>query len=643
MSSTPPPPDGASVTSLVDRLPPVRRARQLATMSMSEHVIGQRHLARFTTMAEHLADYDADAALTVLTGLPRTPETLEALASVHAARGLKLYLENDHEGGFAAWQQGIDEMGPHAAPILSMRGLLHIVRDDLDAALTDLDRAVALSPTNAEAYTRRGDIHHKAGRHDEAMANYRRAAQLDPGRVGALTGMARSLLAGEEHEEAIGWYTRAIKLAPEEPNLRIERARCYEATERRAEALADLDIACAHAPDDPEIHYARARCRPLAESDEALTDLTRALDLDPEDVDIWLARARLHLRRKEIDAAQADVERALAVDPSDAPAHYTMGLVHYCRRDLRAALASYEAASRIAPTDERYIMGRAMIARRIGDPALVRGVLDAFIVIAPTQPQLRASHGRLLAREGKHERALDHFDAAVALSEGLPDDEVAAVHHDRSKTLHALGRLEEAIDDEERAVDLNPDVAEYHSWLGLLLSCSLTDADRAEAESTLAISMEPNEYTRYLYRGLHRERGAQWDAALADYDRAIDLNPADAHLYVRRALCRWHSPTLEDGERAAIADFDLALTKLGDHHDTLCWAAHARMELGEHEAALAQLDRAVAADPQSGEAFYLRSQCRRALKDEAGADADLRRSAELGWSEALEDLGQPEA
>lgn len=62
------------------------------------------------------------------------------------------------------------------------------------------------------------------------------------------------------------------------------------------------------------------------------------------------------------------------------------------------------------------------------------------------------------------------------------------------------------------------------------------------------------------------------------------------------------------------------------------------MTLDDYEGALVDLDRAVAAFPASGEAFYLRSQCRRWLEDDAGADEDLRRSAELGWADAQREL-----
>jgi hypothetical protein len=54
--------------------------------------------------------------------------------------------------------------------------------------------------------------------------------------------------------------------------------------------------------------------------------------------------------------------------------------------------------------------------------------------------------------------------------------------------------------------------------------------------------------------------------------------------------------------------------------------------------ALAELDRALVLEPESGEALHLRSGCKGELGDAAGAQEDLLRAGELGWPDAVERL-----
>lgn len=89
--------------------------------------------------------------------------------------------------------------------------------------------------------------------------------------------------------------------------------------------------------------------------------------------------------------------------------------------------------------------------------------------------------------------------------------------------------------------------------------------------------------------------------------------------------------------RAALADYNRAIEIDGDEAEVLRWRADAHTHSGDHRAALADLDRALVLEPESGEAFYLRYACRGELGDAVGAQEDLLRARELGWPDAMED------
>ncbi len=63
-------------------------------------------------------------------------------------------------------------------------------------------------------------------------------------------------------------------------------------------------------------------------------------------------------------------------------------------------------------------MARGKALQQSGDASRARGVLDAVVALAPTDPEIRAAHARRLAADGDDEGAVEHFDAAIALGAG---------------------------------------------------------------------------------------------------------------------------------------------------------------------------------------------------------------------------------
>jgi tetratricopeptide (TPR) repeat protein len=154
--------------------------------------------------------------------------------------------------------------------------------------------------------------------------------------------------------------------------------------------------------------------------------------------------------------------------------------------------------------------------------------------------------------------------------------------------------------------------------------------------ATAAIASQPRNAQLYLRRGeLHRVH-EDWDAALADFDRAAALAPGDDAVDFLRGRA------LEQAGRAAQArtTLDRYLARHPDHADALLARARALRALGEYQAAVADFTRALELmarpDPdvvvERARVELARGQPDRAL---AGLDAAV---ARLGPVASLESL-----
>ncbi|MGW7300863.1 tetratricopeptide repeat protein [Streptomyces sp. NPDC054829] len=280
----------------------------------------------------------------------------------------------------------------------------------------------------------------------------------------------------------------------------------------------------------------------------------------------------------------------------------------------------------------------------------VARALDLLLLRPGLAPHGRAEahalRGREWRREGEYARALEEYDRALEL-----DPDAPLAHYGKGLTLQLTDDYPAALAAFDRADALSPDTAwiiaeraETHRLAGHHEQ-ALTAYDRA-------LALDPTDADALTGRAVCRHVLGQYDEALADFNRSYAIDDSLFTL-VRRARLRYTR-----GEPAqADADFDLAAARApdvawiaserGDHYrltgrheeavaelgraielnpdypSALASRGAALGELGRPEEALADLDRAITLEPDYTWALVMRSRAKFVLGDEAGMFADL--------------------
>jgi tetratricopeptide (TPR) repeat protein len=171
----------------------------------------------------------------------------------------------------------------------------------------------------------------------------------------------------------------------------------------------------------------------------------------------------------------------------------------------------------------------------------------------PNHPPVRVLHGpdstdemgelwlQLLPRDAAGFAALRQLHRELGQKEVVADFNVrlqrdpnnAAYHLEQGKALGALGRQREAFEQLARAVELDPQLAEAHQFIGIsFLERRLLADARAALEQALAL--DPSLYRSHLALGAVAAAEGNLDEAEEQVRQAAALNPGDEA--IRRQL-----------------------------------------------------------------------------------------------------------
>ena len=218
-------------------------------------------------------------------------------------------------------------------------------------------------------------------------------------------------------------------------------------------------------------------------------------------------------------------------------------------------------------------------------------------------------------RLGDYNGALVDFANAIRLS---PDNSVLYAMRGHAK--HSLRQYASAVDDYNTAIRLNPDLIQMKRTL-------TSDVGTQERKSInlmrpSLIMTQPSDLIQMKLQltcgGWVKEQLNRFDAAIADYDTAIRLNPNYSYAY------EWRGKTKEELNQidAAIADYDTAIRLAPEDSSAYFYRGNAKSVLEQHFAAISDYDIAIRLDPEDAAGYLNRGASKAALNQYSAAIAD---------------------
>jgi tetratricopeptide (TPR) repeat protein len=569
------------------------------------------------------------------------------------------------------------------------RGLVRHEMGDDAGALEDLDEAVNLEPGAAGPHLARASFHFARRELAAARADFELALAGDADCDEAVLGLGQTLEWQLDYEGAAARYDQVAREERMEPSLRARaltaRARLLALRSDRLEVQAEVDrkladpatgTAPARALGDLAAEGGAARAKRAARARAAYD---QALALDPGLVAALTGRARLALSQGDAKGARADLDAAVKllaarpsppapVAPAPAPAadapdadlaevEALLGLAALADSDLKGAIAHFEEGLAADPSSAFAVSGLAAAYARNGDRVTQRSLLEkARRLAAATDPKDETAffyaQGLAHAHDAIRSRKVEHYaEARECFARAVARNPLHALAFlERARVASAWHGWDFALEDATSAIEADPFLHEALELRGFLRARDLPEVRDP-------VTLRPKE--------LRDPR-----LAFADFTRAIeavDGSVIAAQAYYGRALVGSGSQVQDDLKRvlatvpdtleaqiligtaspeelvAAIAYYELAVKRLDGRDARLAslkaaarHAAEAALAAArlahakkDDEAALAQLDRAFAFDPELAAAYGERGAIYLKTGEFLLGILDLARSVEL--------------
>lgn len=281
--------------------------------------------------------------------------------------------------------------------------------------------------------------------------------------------------------------------------------------------------------------------RALGRIQEAMAYYRQSLDLQQMQGDIHMKVGEIQLELNDLNGALQSFTLAVQFDPTNYAAHCHLAEIYETRGQFTDALQVLERA--VAINDRLYWahMIRGRVHRKQATPQDLQQAVAAAkadfmraLEVNPNALEPRLELGRLLAAdEQDYDGARAYFEEVLRMVDtgdivsNLSPETIRAGCYVGLGQIHFLrNQRAQAEENFRRAIDLDPNIAEAHAYLGKVLQEN-EQYNEAEAEFRRALELAPDEPNYYYYLGILYHNRGQRERAIEMYQEYLAHHGTD--------------------------------------------------------------------------------------------------------------------
>ena len=529
---------------------------------------------------------------------------------------------------------------PRNRQIMFNKAMAEIGLKRYEAADTTFKRLLSYYPKFDKGYLGRAKLLLERGDTAAAMSDLETTLEINPNSLNAY--LLRAQLAidrGQDYATALDDMNQAIKLEPKLSGLYINRAFLRYKLDDYFGAMADFDYSLELDPYNTTALFNRGlMLMEVGDNDKSLVDFTKVLQLEPDNYLARFNRSLVYNNKHDYDAAIADIDAILKDYPEFSDAYYLRSVFNKDKGNMKQAHADYEKGRKIAMRADVNDLPGAYSPDIASADVVSKKFNNLLTIDNDTKIQEEYNNTAIRGRVQDHDLAIEIMPMMELSFYSSPNELKESTYYIKEvDDLNAtrLLRFVMMVVCNPPQLSIDQQVEQHFSSIEYYNTYIATHAPRA---------------IDYLGRAMDYMTLRNYESALGDINKAIEIAPDQMVLYMLRAQARLllratETATyykekedvvdlgkLKPAEQLAlvVSDIDKAIDL--SPRTAILWynKGNAHFYLNDYTSAIAAYNKAIELQPNMGEAYYNRGYMYLKLGNQAAGTADLSKAGELG-------------
>jgi protein O-GlcNAc transferase len=483
-------------------------------------------------------------------------EPSAALKKADAAyrAGQAALAEKDLSAAQADFEEVV-RLAPQAEQGHSALGAVLVSRGHLQEGIRELQKALAMSPSDSTAQMNLALGYEQTGSADKALPLFSKAeaaARLQQRELPSyvLAAYARALVQAHQFGQAEIKMKAAVVSDPQNPELRDELGSLYAQQKDWTKAQEEFQAAVRINPNSAVAHMHLGIAMRAQGNADGLAELDKASQIEPDNPVIDLEYGKALADDGHDEQAIPVFEHVLDVDPKSTEASYELALAYQRSNKVQDAIVLLKKVAAEEPNNAEAMtnLGMALCQAQLAKDAVP--VLQRSIELAPESVTAHQDLAAAYVQLSQFEDAVRELRTALKLAPNLPQ-----LHYNLGLALKYQDDAAGAIPELETAEKLNPSAPEAPYLLGILYMQTGRYGD-ASREMNLSLKLHSENSDGWATLGSVDEKLNKLPEAEAALREAIRQDPSqsDAHLTLASVLAKENQPDAAKAERAKAAD-----------------------------------------------------------------------------------------
>lgn len=267
-------------------------------------------------------------------------------------------------------------MDENRADLYLRRAQCYVDKEQVGAAMMDVNQAISLDPKNVDAFLLLSDIYYLLGDEANITKTLNRALEVDPYDSRPMVKLAELNLLQQNFNLAFGYVDNALKVSPYNPKAYFVRGMTYMARQDTASALKSFMI---------------------------------AREQDAEFVDPMREISKIYMAQDD-PLAEQFLRTTVAQFPNEAMARYDLALFLQDHGAPEEALAHYDTLLMIQPENSRLLFNKGYVYFvYLGQNQQALDYFNRSLASDPTYLDALYNKGHVLEQMGDYVQAKEVF------------------------------------------------------------------------------------------------------------------------------------------------------------------------------------------------------------------------------------------